>query len=79
MLWAALCITANSDCRCPLRVKSRHCGISNLQKQTFPMSALPPKADIGWPGWDVRFVPKADIGLTLSIPRLRSKARPPEL
>jgi hypothetical protein len=35
------------------------------QKRTwlphFPMSALPPKADIGWPGWDVRFVPKADI------------------
>jgi hypothetical protein len=32
------------------------------------MSALPPKADIGWPGWDVRFVPKADIaGLIYSI------------
>ena len=29
MLWAALCITANSDCRCPLWVKSRHRGISN--------------------------------------------------
>src|SRR6516162_4845391 len=25
------------------------------------MSALPPKADIGWPRCDVRFVPKADI------------------
>jgi hypothetical protein len=25
------------------------------------MSALPPKADIGGDGWDVRFVPKADI------------------
>src|SRR6516165_5198567 len=26
------------------------------------MSALPPKADIGTQSWNVRFVPKADIG-----------------
>jgi hypothetical protein len=26
------------------------------------MSALPPRADIGERNWDVRFVPKADIG-----------------
>ena len=36
------------------------------QKQTLrhlqPMSALPPKADIGTQSWNVRFVPKADIG-----------------
>jgi hypothetical protein len=25
------------------------------------MSALPPKADISGDGWDVRFVPEADI------------------
>ena len=25
------------------------------------MSALPPKADIGWDDWNVCFVPKADI------------------
>jgi hypothetical protein len=35
------------------------------QKQTWrgvrPMSALPPKADIGTQSWNVRFVPKADI------------------
>src|SRR6516164_9097472 len=35
------------------------------QKRTFthlwPMSALPPKADIGTQSWNVRFVPKADI------------------
>src|SRR5262249_36952771 len=35
------------------------------QKQTFrndrPMSALPPKADIGTQSANVRFVPKADI------------------
>src|SRR3974377_1598773 len=35
------------------------------QKQTSrhlqPMSALPPKADIGTQSWDVGFVPKADI------------------
>jgi hypothetical protein len=35
------------------------------QKRTLrlasPMSALPPKADIGERNWDVRFVPKADI------------------
>jgi hypothetical protein len=35
------------------------------QKRTslgkFPMSALPPKADIVWRDGDVRFVPKADI------------------
>jgi hypothetical protein len=28
------------------------------------MSALPPKADIGERNWDVRFVPKADIGVS---------------
>jgi len=37
------------------------------QKQTLrhlqPMSALPPKADMVEHGCDVRFVPKADIGL----------------
>ena len=35
------------------------------QKQTSrylqPMSALPPKADIGTQSWNVRFVPEADI------------------
>jgi len=35
------------------------------QKQTLgmvrPMSALPPKADIGTQSGDVRFVPEADI------------------
>ena len=35
------------------------------QKQTLrciqPMSALPPKADIGERNWDVRFVPEADM------------------
>ena len=39
------------------------------QKQTSEdiqaMSALPPKADIDRACWDVRFVPKADIGLGL--------------
>jgi hypothetical protein len=38
------------------------------QKRTFwefcAMSALPPKADIGWAHCDVRFVPKADIKLS---------------
>src|SRR6516162_3072708 len=37
------------------------------QKQTFrpfrPMSALPPKADVGTHSRDVCFVPKADISL----------------
>jgi hypothetical protein len=31
------------------------------------MSALPPKADMAKHCWDVRFVPKADIGLPYSI------------
>ena len=35
------------------------------QKRTSPdvrfMSALPPKADIGWACRDVRFVPKAEV------------------
>src|SRR5215469_8440783 len=39
------------------------------QKQTSrhlqPMSALPPKADIGTQSWNVRFVPKADISQLL--------------
>jgi len=42
------------------------------QKQTFsgraPMSALPPKADIGTQPRNVRYVPKADsCGATISI------------
>jgi hypothetical protein len=28
-----------------------------------PMSALPPKADIGTQSWNVRIVPKADIAV----------------
>jgi hypothetical protein len=40
------------------------------QKQTFSqlcaMSALPPKADIAERDWDVRFVPKADIGAPIA-------------
>ena len=40
------------------------------QKQTSrhlqPMSALPPKADIGTQPPNVRFVPKADIGCSLN-------------
>src|SRR5262249_44931465 len=31
------------------------------------MSALPPKADIGWVCRDVRYVPKADMGTAYSI------------
>jgi hypothetical protein len=42
------------------------------QKQTSDwrplMSALPPKADIGQRDWDVRFVPKAEVG-NLANPR----------
>src|SRR5262249_2629211 len=42
------------------------------QKQTLqsvrPMSALPPKADIDWSDWNVRFVPKADICDTANSP-----------
>jgi hypothetical protein len=41
------------------------------QEQAFrnvrAMSALPPKADIGERNWDVRFVPKADVGAAYSI------------
>jgi hypothetical protein len=41
------------------------------QKQTLKhvrsMSALPPKADIRQHGWDVRFVPKADIAQTVLV------------
>ena len=43
------------------------------QKRTSPdvrpMSALPPKADIGTQSWNVRFVPKADISLIRSARR----------
>jgi len=31
------------------------------------MSALPPKADIGWAYWDVRFVPKAEVAVIRSL------------
>jgi hypothetical protein len=52
---------------CAVRYTKRTARMSALgQKQTSrhlqPMSALPPKADIGTQPRDVRFVPKADIG-----------------
>ena len=34
-----------------------------------PMSALPPKADIGTQSWNVRFVPEADIRGLVQLPR----------
>jgi hypothetical protein len=44
------------------------------QKQTFrpfiAMSALPPKADIAGQPLDVRFVPKADMGLSAASKRM---------
>ena len=44
------------------------------QKQTSrhfqSMSALPPKADMDQSRCDVRFVPKADIGLRVGVPFL---------
>src|SRR5215470_32998 len=39
-----------------------------------PMSALPPKADIGTQSWNVRFVPIADISERLSTTELRHGA-----
>jgi len=43
------------------------------QKQTLRkvrvMSALPPKADIGWAGRDVRFVPEAEVTHALACSR----------
>jgi hypothetical protein len=47
--------------RCPERDVSRAC------THKFAMSALPPKADIRQRERRVRFVPKADIGLLVSI------------
>src|SRR6516225_45270 len=45
------------------------------QKQTFndscPMSALPPKADIGTRSRNVRYVPKADISRSIRSARRR--------
>jgi hypothetical protein len=32
-------------------------------RNVWPMSALPPKADMGHDGWDVCFVPIADISV----------------
>ena len=49
------------------------------QKQTLqhvrPMSALPPKADIGTQSGNVRFVPKADIERSIRLPRRCAKVR----
>src|SRR5262249_20230083 len=36
-------------------------GQKRTSRPVEAMSALPPKADIGTPSWNVRFVPKADI------------------
>jgi hypothetical protein len=41
------------------------------------MSALPPKADIAESNWHVRFVPKADIGSLVRLPRKQSRAPTP--
>jgi len=43
------------------------------------MSALPPKADIGTHSRDVRFVPKADIGLKETLSCAVRTAREPSL
>jgi hypothetical protein len=47
------------------------------QKRTLDcrllMSALPPKADIAGRQSDVRFVPKADIGCLIRLPRRRGQ------
>ncbi len=54
--WAEwVCIAAILSRSCSLWVKKR------TSEQVRVMSALPPKADIGSAGRDVRFVPKADI------------------
>jgi len=37
-------------------------GQKRTSQQVSGLSALPPKADIAERGWNVRFVPKADIG-----------------
>ena len=53
------------------------------QKQTYsdvwPMSALPPKADIAEHDEDVRFVPKADMRRPTQIPRWRGRTGAAEL
>jgi hypothetical protein len=36
-------------------------GQKRTLRSVYPMSAIPPKADIGERQLDVRFVPKADI------------------
>jgi hypothetical protein len=42
------------------------------------MSALPPKADISWQRWNVRFVPKADIAvLPINVRYASESGRPP--
>jgi hypothetical protein len=41
------------------------------------MSALPPKADILHGGGNVRFVPKADIGLLTHVPTVECGLRKP--
>src|SRR6516225_416214 len=59
MLWAALCITANSGCQCPLWVKSRHWSTFNRcllypRKRTWfstvVMSAKCHKRTLAWCG-----------------------------
>jgi len=67
-----------------LRCKNPEQPMSALgQKQTFgprkSMSALPPKADINWTWWDVRFVPIADIGSPIRSPRRHGRVAVVEL
>jgi hypothetical protein len=56
MLWAALCITANSGCQCLLWVKSGHWSTS----ASCPL--YPRKRTLHCTAENVRFVPKAGIG-----------------
>jgi len=47
-------------------------GQKRTSRRVQGMSALPPKADIAESDWHVRFVPKADIGITV-VPSFASK------
>ena len=44
-----------------LRERMSALGHKRTLRLASPMSALPPKADIGTQSWNVRFVPKAEI------------------
>src|SRR6516225_12196100 len=69
------CICASAMRRVCIAANGRDLGLWTFVSLRV-LSALLPKADIGTQSWNVRFVPKADIGWSIRSPRRLWQGRP---